>query len=178
MKRTRRQALWLLLGVAALATLAVWQWRVDRAAAPGTLLALDPQSVTRVELTLHGQSPRSFEKRDGHWWAMAPTPRRTDDGRLDDIAAIAAAPVLRWRAAADFDAGKIGLDPPALVLQLDDRRIAYGAMGAFGPQRYVRVGDRIALIPAQYAPRPPEPPDAAIGTAGSSSMPPVTANPM
>jgi hypothetical protein len=177
MKRTRRQALWLLLGVVALAALAVWQWRADRAAAPGTLLALDPQSVSRVELTLHGQPPRSFEKRDGHWGAMAPTPRRTDDGRLVDIAAIAAAPVRRWRAAADFDAGKIGLDPPALVLQLDGRHIAYGAMAAFGPQRYVRVGDRIALIPAQYAPRPLEPPRATTGATGDAT-PPVTSHPL
>lgn len=167
MKRARRQALWLLLGVAALAALAVWQWRADRAAAPGALLALDPQSVTRVELVMHGQAPQRFEKRDGHWWAMTPTPRPADDGRLDDIAAIAAAPVLRWRAAADFDMAKIGLDPPALVLQLDGQRVAYGAMAVFGPQRYVRVGDRVALVSARYAPRPPEPE----GAASASSAP-------
>lgn len=175
MKRARRHGLWLLLGVAMLVALAVWQWRADRAAAPGTLLALDPQSVTRVELALHGQPPQRFEKRDGHWWALMPTPARTDDGRLDDIAAIAAAPVLRWRAAADFDLAKIGLDPPALVLQLNDRRIAYGVMAAFGPQRYVRVGERIALIPAQYAPRPPEPGGAS--SASSVSVPHAMANP-
>jgi hypothetical protein len=178
MKRARRQAVWLLLGVAVLVALAVWQWRADRAAAPGTLLALDPQSVTHVELLMHGQAPQRFEKRDGHWWAMTPTPARTDDGRLDDIAAIAAAPVLRWRAAADFDMAKIGLDPPALVLQLNDRRIAYGAMAAFGPQRYVRVGDRIALIPAQYAPRSPEPAEVETSAVENPSIHPVTASPL
>lgn len=175
MKRAQRRALWLLSGVAVLAALAVWQWQADRAAAPGTLLALDPQAVTRIELAVRGQAPQRFEKRDGHWWAMTPPPTRTDDGRLDDMAAIAAAPVQRWLAAADFEAGKIGLEPPALVLELDGRRIAYGAMAAFGPQRYVRVDDRIALIPAQYAPRPPEPAHATTGAAG---FPSATAKPL
>lgn len=175
MTRTRRRGLWLLAGVAVLVVLAAWQWRADRVAAPGPLLALDPQSVTHVELVMHGHAPQRFEKRDGHWWAVTPPPARTDDGRLDDIAAIAAAPVRRWRAATEFDLAKIGLDPPALVLRLDGHGIAYGAMGAFGPQRYVRVGDRIALIPAQYAPRPPEP-QAAI-SASSASASHVSANP-
>jgi hypothetical protein len=155
MRRAQRRWAWLAAGVAVLVALAAWQWHHDRAAAPGVLLALQPAAIAHIQLQVHGQPLQRFEKRGGHWWTVAAKPQRVDDGRLDAMAAIAAAPVVRWRAAGDFDAAKIGLDPPALVLRLDGQSIAYGTMAAFGPQRYVRVGRRIALIPAQYVPPPP-----------------------
>jgi hypothetical protein len=157
MKRAQRRWAWLAACVAVLVALAAWQWRHDRAAAPGVLLALDPAAITHIEVQVRGQPPQRFEKRAGHWWMLTPASQRADDDRLDAMTAIAAAPVVRWRAAGDFDAATIGLDPPALVLTLDGESIAYGTMAAFGPQRYVRVGQRVALIPAQYAPRSPAP---------------------
>lgn len=157
MKRSVRQIVWLLPVVVVLALLAVAQWRHDRASAPGTLLTLDPSAITRIKVAVAGKPVQRYAKRDGHWWQLTPQPVRTDDGRLEDIAAIAAAPVLQWRKPADLDAAKIGLAKPALVLTLNDQQIDYGAIAAFGPQRYVRVGQRIALIGAQYAPRSDQP---------------------
>nr|WP_199045198.1 hypothetical protein [Dyella sp. ASV24] len=155
MKRSTRQLAW--LGACALALIgaALWQWRRDDAAAPGTLLPLEPSSITRVELAIGHGSPMHYAKREGHWWRVDGTPARTDDGRLGELADTAAAAVLSWRPATDFDPAKIGLTTPVAVLTLDGQRLEFGETSVTGPQRYVRIGDRVALISLRYTPRAP-----------------------
>ena len=79
-----------------------------------------------------------------------------DDDRLRDLADIAAARVLSWRPLTDFEPAKIGLAPPQAVLTLDGQTLAFGVNAVAGPQRYVRVGERVALVSARYMPRSPE----------------------
>ncbi|GAA0249599.1 hypothetical protein [Rhodanobacter caeni] len=155
MTRASRRRLALLAVVVALLAVAGWQWRREAQATPGSLLALDPAAVDHVALAVSGAPAMHYEKRDGHWWAVDGTPHRSDDGRLAELADTAAARVLSWRQASDFQPAKIGLAPPAAVLTLNGQRIEFGETSVTGPQRYVRVGDRIALIPAHYTPRPP-----------------------
>jgi hypothetical protein len=151
MRRARQR--WIVLGIAAsLLALAAAQYLHDRRQAPGTLLALDPAAITAVTLTLPGHPPQSYRRRDGHWWQA--DGRRADDGRLQELAGIAQAPVIGWRPAADFDAAKIGLAPPVVRLQLDGLSLDFGTTAVTGPLRYVRVGARIALVPLRYTPRP------------------------
>jgi len=157
MKRAARQRLLLLLAVLALLALAGWQWQHDVNNAPGQLTSLDPLAISHITLSLPGAPPLHYEKRtDGHWWRMDGTPTRVaDDSRLRDIADIAAAPVLSWRPASDFDLAKIGLAPPRAILELDGQSLAFGASVVTGPQHYVRVGQRIALVSSRYTPRSP-----------------------
>lgn len=152
MRRRARQR-WITLGVAlALLALAAVQYRHDQRQAPGTLLALDPASIARVTLTLPGLPPETYRRHDGHWWQA--DGRRADDGRLQELADIAQAPVISWRPATDFDAVKIGLAPAMARLQLDDQVLDFGTTAVTGPLRYVRAGGRIALVPLRYTPRP------------------------
>ncbi len=155
MKRADRQRLLLFLAVLGLLALAGWQWRHD--AGNGTLTSLDPATISHITLSLPGAAPLHYVKRaDGHWWHVDGTPARVpDDGRLRDIADIAAAPVLSWRPAVDFDLAKIGLAPPRAILQLDGQSLAFGAIVVTGPQHYVQVGQRIALVSSRYMPRSP-----------------------
>lgn len=156
MKRSSRRLLLLLLVVAVLVVLAAWQWQRQRADDPGTLLDVSPQAVTRIELMRRGQPPRRFVMRDGHWVRTAPAPEQpADAARMRMLAALAATPVLQWRPAADYDLSRIGLDQPPLVVRLNGHELAYGTLAAFGPQRFVRVGPRVAIIAAQDSPRPP-----------------------
>ena len=155
MRRASRQRLIVLTITTALLGAALWQWQRDARAAPGTLLGRDAASVQRIALDLAGAPTAHYEKRDGHWWRVDGTPRRDDDGRLDELADIASAHVLRWRPAGDFALARIGLAPPAAVVTLDGERVAFGETSVTGPQRYVLVGQRIALVPAHYMPRPP-----------------------
>ena len=155
MKRAARQRLTLLLAAAALLLLAGWQLRRDARNAPGNLTALDPASIARVALSLPGAATLHYEKRAGHWWRTDGTPARAIDSRLNELTAIAAAPVLRWRPASDFDPAKIGLAPPQAVLTLDGETLVFGETSVTGPQHYVRVGRRVALVSSRFMPSSP-----------------------
>jgi len=155
MKRRARQRLFLLLAVLALSLLAGWQWQRDARNEPGNLTALDPAGISRIALTLPGAPTLHYEKRDGHWWRTDGTPARAIDARLSDLADTAAAHVLSWRPASDFEPAKIGLAPPRAVLVLDGQVLEFGESSITGPQHYVRVGQRIALVSSRYVPRSP-----------------------
>ncbi|WP_267226132.1 hypothetical protein [Dyella silvae] len=154
MKRPARQLVWLTAGAVALIAAAAWQWRRDAEAEPGTLLSLAPGSITHIELGIGTGAIEHYAKRDDHWWRTDGTPSRADDGRLGELADTAAADVLSWRPASDFDPAKIGLEPPVALLTLNGQALAFGETSVTGPQRYVRVGDRVALISVRYTPRP------------------------
>ncbi|HWU78121.1 MAG TPA: hypothetical protein VN043_16605 [Rhodanobacter sp.] len=158
MKRATRQRVFLLLVVLALLVLAGWQLRHDASHENGNLTTLDPATISHIGLTLPGAASLHYEKRsDGHWWRTDGTPRRVkDDDRLNDLTDIAAAQVLRWRAASDFDPAKIGLSPPRAILDLDGQTLDFGTAVVTGPQHYVRVGQRIALVSSRFMPRSPE----------------------
>jgi len=152
MQRKARQR-WIALGIAsALLVLAAIQYLHDRRQAPGTLLPLDPATISSVTLTLPGHPPERYRRHDGHWWQA--DGQRADDGRLQELTEIAQAPVIGWRPAADFQAAKIGLKPPVAQLVLDGQALDFGTTAVTGPLRYVRSGNRIALVPLRYTPRP------------------------
>jgi hypothetical protein len=155
MTRAGRQRVAVVAGVLALLILAFWQWRSDARATAGTLLDMPPPAIQRISLSIGAAPAMHYEQRGGHWWRVDGVPQAADDGRLAELAATAAAPVASWRATADFDLARIGLSPPQAVLRLDGQTLEFGEVAAIGPLRYVRVGDRVALVPARYAPRPP-----------------------
>jgi hypothetical protein len=153
MSRAARQRLWLLAVAAALLAAAGWQWQSDRRSDPGTLLGIDPATVQRIDLDLPGHPAEHYTRRDGRWQPVDGTATAADEGRLAELADTAAANVLSWRPASDFDPAKIGLAPPSAILTLDGHRLEFGETSVTGPQRYVRSSDRIALVPARYSPR-------------------------
>lgn len=155
MRHATRSRLLMLLGVTALAALALWQWQRDARHTPGNLLALDPAAITQVTLQLGVAPAMHYSKRGGHWWRD--DGQRADDRYLDTLTDVAAAPVLQWRPADDFDAAKIGLAPPQAVLTLDGWRLAFGAMSTTGPQCYVQAGGRVALVSLRFMPQAPRP---------------------
>ncbi|MFC5742520.1 hypothetical protein [Dyella tabacisoli] len=154
MKRATRTRLSLLLGVSALLALTGWQLQRDQQHAKETLLSIAPEAITQIELSLQGTPTEHYAKRDGHWWRTDGTPTRADEGRLGELTEIAAASVLSWRPLSDFDPAKIGLTKPLAVLSLDGQRLEFGEVSVTGPQRYVRVGTRVALVSMRYTPRP------------------------
>ncbi|MHA6205916.1 hypothetical protein ACXU4B_15930 [Dyella soli] len=154
MTRAGRQRAWIIAAAVALVAVAAWQWQHDRAAAPGTLLAAPPASISKVELSIGSRPAEHYTRHDGHWWRTDDGNVRADDGRLGELTDTAAAAVLSWRPISDFEPARIGLAPPAAVLSLDGQRLEFGETSVTGPQRYVRVGDRVALVSVRYTPRP------------------------
>ncbi|MEP7187457.1 MAG: hypothetical protein ABI767_16625 [Rhodanobacter sp.] len=155
MKRTLRRRLLLAFAVVALLLLAGWQLQRDAAGEDGALTSLEPASIQHITLTVPGTPALHYEKRHGHWWRIDGIPTRATDARLNDLTDTAAAPVREWRPASDFNPAKIGLAPPRAVLDLDGTTLEFGELSVTGPQHYVRVGQRVALISARYMPRSP-----------------------
>jgi hypothetical protein len=156
MRRGARRRLALLSIVAIVLIAALWQWQRDRHDDPGNLLGMDPATVEQVGLQFQNAPMQHFSRRDGHWWHTDGQATRADDGRLNELTQTAAAKVLQWRPVQDFSLSRIGLAPPLATLELNGRRVEFGETSVTGPQRYVRVDERIALIPARYSPRPVE----------------------
>jgi len=146
-----RLSLWL-LAIAVLA-FAAWQWKQENREAPGTLLALEPSAISRVEVRIGSAPTEHYAKRDGHWYRIDGAAVRADDGRLGELTETATAPVLRWRPASDFDPARIGLTPPSATLTLDGHALDFGEISVTGPQCYVRVDGRVALVSVRYTPR-------------------------
>jgi len=150
----KRGRLIFLLVAAALLLAAGWQWQRDRQRETGTLLTLDPASVQRIDIAWHGGVAEHYARRDGHWQAVDGTTLAVDEGRLSDLAATAAAPVVSWRPLSEFDPARIGLAPSPVVLTLDGQALSFGEVAVTGPLRYVRAGDRVALVSVRFTPRP------------------------
>jgi hypothetical protein len=153
MRRSVRKRLALLLVATTVLGFAALQWQHEDREAPGTLLALEPASISRVELRLSKTPTEHYAKRDGHWYRIDGSAVRADDGRLDELTETAAAAVLRWRPASDFDPARIGLTPPSATVTLDGHVLDFGEISVTGPQCYVRVDGRVALISVRYMPR-------------------------
>jgi hypothetical protein len=142
----------LLAAVAALLAIVLWLGARDQRAAPLTLTDLDPDSITRIELTISQQPAQVFEKSGGHWWRVSPSHMRGNDEHLQRLAKLALTPVARWAKADAFDPAKVGLSQPAATLVLDGVQLRYGALSALDNLRYVAVGERVALVPQQDSP--------------------------
>jgi hypothetical protein len=154
MKRATHRQLWLVAAVVVLLAAAGWQIRSDHLAASGTLLSIQPEAISRVDLQI-GQTPAEhYVKRDEHWWRVDSTSStRADDMRLGELIRIAAAPVQGWEPASSYDAAKIGLAPAQARLDLDGQTLLFGGMTAIGQNAYVQVGERVGIVSLRYMPR-------------------------
>lgn len=152
MSRANRNLVVLALVAAALVAAVLWVGRREYLRDPPAVTSLDPGAVTRIELEIPPVAPQVFRKRRDGWWRIRPSAARADDARVQRLAKLAATPVSRWMAASGIDVSKVGLDHPSAILRIDGVSLEYGGLSAIGELRYVKIGDKIALVPRQYSP--------------------------
>ena len=138
--------------VAALAVLAWWQVRSEIGQREPALSTLDPSTVGRIHVRCTQCVAREFVRSDGDWRMRAPYPLDADDALVGRLLAIAGSPVRARHAIADFDPAKIGLAPPLMTLELGALIFEIGMADALRGDRYVRVGDVIAMVPDRFSP--------------------------
>lgn len=152
MSHANRNLAALAIVAAVLVAVVLWVGRREYLRDPPAVTSLDADAVTRVELDIPPVAPQVFKKRHGGWWRVKPSEARADDARVQRLANLAATPVSRWMAASAIDASKVGLDHPSATLLVNGVRLEYGGLTAIDELRYVRIGDKIALVPRQYSP--------------------------
>lgn len=150
--RANRPLPWLAIAAVVLVAAVLWSGRRAYLRDPPTLTPLAPDAVTRIELDIPPIAPQVFVRdRDG-WQRTAPSAARADGARVERLANLAATPVARWIAADQITPAKVGLDHPSATLVLAGTRLEYGGLTAIDDLRYVRVGNKVALVPRQYSP--------------------------
>jgi hypothetical protein len=152
MTRATRNLSVLALVAVVLVAAVLWVGRRDYVRDPPALTGIDPASVTHIGLDIPPIAAQAFEKRHGGWWRVQPSAARADDARVERLARLAATPVARWLALADVTRSATGLEHPSATLTLDGVELEYGGLTALDDLRYVRVGDKLALVPRQYSP--------------------------
>ncbi len=152
MSRANRNLGILAIVAVALVALVLWIGRREYLRDPPAVTALDPNAITRVELDIPPVAPQVFERRSDGWWRVKPSAARADDARVQRLANLATTPVARWVPASAITPAKVGLDHPSATLVLDGVRLEYGGLTAIDDLRYVRVRDKVALVPRQYSP--------------------------
>ncbi|HET9034404.1 MAG TPA: DUF4340 domain-containing protein [Dokdonella sp.] len=152
MKRATRTNLILIGVVVALGLAAYWQVSREMARFEPPLSTLDPASIQQVRVACLQCTPRRFERADGHWMMREPYDLPADDAQIARLLSIAASPVRSRRPLASLDAKKIGLDPALMSLELDSTHFDFGTTDTFNGDRYVRIGDSIAMAPDRFSP--------------------------
>jgi len=137
--------------VAVLAALAVLQVRHERASAIDPLTGLDVSAVRTLSVHCQACPTRRYERIGDTWRMREPRDGPADPHVIERLLSIASAPVRYRHARADLDPSKLGLDPPQATLLLDDVVLAFGTSDAIHGDRYVAVGDAIALVPDRFS---------------------------
>ena len=151
MKRRTRSLLLCATVVAGLAGLAVLQLRHERAVAIDPLTRLDTSRVQAIIVRCKGCPTRRYEESGGVWRMQEPRAEAADPEVIGRLLSIAATPVRDRHPRADLDPAKLGLDPPQATLALDDLVLAFGTSDAIHGDRYVAVGNEIALVPDRFS---------------------------
>lgn len=143
----------ILLGLVVVLGLAAW-WQVEREVAgfEPPLSTLDVAAIRRIEVSCVQCRRRVFERDGAHWMMREPYPLPADDAMVARLLSIARSPVRRRHALDAFEPAKVGLAPPLMSLDLDDEHFDIGLTDALGGDRYVRTGDRIAMVPDRFSP--------------------------
>jgi hypothetical protein len=152
MQRATRSNLVLLGIVAALGIAAYVQIGKETSRFEPPLSTLDPDLIQHVTVSCLQCEPRRFERIGAHWMMREPYDLPADDLQVARLLGIATAVVRSRRPLSSLDAKKIGLNPALMRLDLDDEHFEIGTTDAFNGDRYVRVGETIAMAPDRFSP--------------------------
>ena len=151
---TRRYGINLgLLGLAGgLAALALIEPGLEPPPAIPPLLELTAERIEHIAVERSGQERLAFERRDGHWWMIAPERGLANPVLIRPIPRLAEAHCAPSYAVAQLDLPRLRLDPPRLRLWLNGREIHFGDTAPTDGQRYLRIGETVHLCPDRWYP--------------------------
>lgn len=140
----------LLLGVAALAAVVVYQPGIAPAPPPIKLTALTPQQISRIHIERAGKDAITLQKLDGHWRITEPQQLPADDGHVNSLLRLVQETSQAHFPAKPEDLHKYKLDKPAATLTLDDQKFAFGDIDPINGRRYIQIGTTVHLTTDMY----------------------------
>ncbi|MBS0571047.1 MAG: DUF4340 domain-containing protein [Proteobacteria bacterium] len=159
MRKSTRSLLILAASVIALAAAVYAELARERGLAPQPVTRLDPASVTHLQIRCQSCTTRVFERVDGAWQMRVPQAASANPEAVARLLAVLRAPVRTRAPMANYDAAKLGLDPPQISVIADATRIDIGGEDPIDHDRYVRVGDELLRVPDRFSARLLESPE-------------------
>jgi len=138
----------LVLGLIATGLLVLLVWPAD-APDQTRLTTLELERVANIRIERADRLVLGFQRAGTGWQITYPAPAGAEPRRVEQLLAVARAPVQQQFAAAGALAD-YGLDQPAAVLHLDGVRLAFGDRDPIQRSRYVLVDEQIRVIDDVY----------------------------
>lgn len=141
----RRTQLNIALGVALLALgVGVYLSR-DKEEKKPPLTALTAETIDRIAIEHPDKPAIKLEKKSGEWWLTEPVSAQADKFEVNGVLSLATLEQKTTLKAAEVKATELGLEPPAYAVTLNDVKLELGGLEPIQYQRYIRVGDTVAL---------------------------------
>ncbi|MDO6460526.1 hypothetical protein Q4485_07455 [Granulosicoccaceae sp. 1_MG-2023] len=110
------------------------------------LSTLNSADASELHFELADGRAAALQKRDDGWYLTAPWQRRADASRVQVLLTVLTLPAPVVYSPDELAPAEAGLDKPAGVLNINGTRFEFGRADATQRRRYVRSGDRIALL--------------------------------
>lgn len=112
------------------------------------LSELAPGEITQIELQRKQDEPITLHKRQGSWYMQTPYTVAANDYRIQALLRLLQAEYTGSHDLTKLDPADYGLDQPRATLTYNDTlRIAFGDTEPLSQQRYIRMADRLYLVP-------------------------------
>ncbi|MCP4044272.1 MAG: DUF4340 domain-containing protein [Gammaproteobacteria bacterium] len=136
----------LLLGVAALAAISLFEPGIEKPSAPLTLTDLDPNSIRMVTIRREGQPDILLEKDADRWQLREPLQLPGNTFKVTALLEVLTTESHSRLPATDLELQNFSLKPPRVSLTLDGLHLEFGDTAPLSGNRYVRLGDTVHLI--------------------------------
>lgn len=143
--------IFLVLILAGLLALVIYEPGKTESPETKKLTSLDPDTVQEISIESPGRPPLLLTKKSGHWHMQKPLMMPANTGRIQQLLKITQAKSIADYAMRRVDANQLQLDTPSLSLKLDDVLLRFGTTDALGGSRYVQMGNTVHLITDRYS---------------------------
>jgi len=116
-----------------------------------TVAPFKTADVERIVITRPLRDKLVLERdNDGFWWIAREPRLPAEPFQVRSLAKLAEQTVVRSYPASEMDLARLELADPRASLTLNDLRIDFGGVETLENLRYLRVGDRVDLVPDMY----------------------------
>lgn len=138
----------LLAVIGALAALALLKPGKETEVPKSRLTTLNAEGIDHIRIERSGQKPVELKKEAGQWRLTRPLSARANRFNIASLTGLASAETETTFPVPE-DLNQYGLKPPMVRFWLNDTALEMGSQHPLKSDRYVRVGNRILLLPAQ-----------------------------
>ena len=116
-----------------------------------TVTRITIDAVERIRITRPLRDEMVFERdAEGFWWIAHDPNLPAEPFQVNALTRLAEQTVVRSYPASEVDLAQLELDPPRASLTLNDTRVDFGGIEALENLRYLRVDERVNLVPDLY----------------------------